>query len=145
MDLGAHPMYLSRWMLGKPKRIQSMFNCRTGWQVEDNAVCTIEFENKAICLSETSLVSPMTPAILEVYGTNGVILAEGASLRMRTKGMDDWTTPELPENLPKPIRQWLDAIEKGTPVLFDEQAGRDLTELMEKAYMADKAAETIAF
>ena len=77
MDLGAHPMYLARWMLGAPKRIQSMFNDRTRHPVEDNSVSTIEFANKAIAISETSLVSPMTPQIFEVYGTKGVILATG--------------------------------------------------------------------
>ena len=35
MDLGAHPMYLSAWMLGNPVRIQSMFTNKTGHAVED--------------------------------------------------------------------------------------------------------------
>ena len=41
MDLGAHPMYHSAWMLGTPKRIQSMFCNLTGHQVEDNTISTI--------------------------------------------------------------------------------------------------------
>lgn len=57
-------MYLARWMLGAPKRIQSMFNDRTGHPVEDNSVSTIEFANKAIAISETSLVSPYDAADL---------------------------------------------------------------------------------
>ena len=57
MDLGAHPMYLASWMMGRPKRIQSMFNNITNRAVEDNSVSTIEFTNGAIVISETSLVA----------------------------------------------------------------------------------------
>ena len=141
MDLGAHPMYLARWMLGKPKRIQSMFNNLTPHPVEDNSVCTIEFENGAIAISETSLVSPMTPSILEVYGTKGVIMAAGKEIRMITAesqrlSADGWFTPKLPEDIAPPLRQWIDSVLYGKPVLFDLEAGRQLTELMEKAYIA---------
>ena len=58
MDLGAHPMYLSAWMLGNPVRIQSMFNNKTGHAVEDNSISTIEFENGAIAVSETRSSRP---------------------------------------------------------------------------------------
>ncbi len=150
MDLGAHPMYLARWLLGKPTRIQSMFNDRTGHAVEDNAVCTIEFENNAIAISETSLVSPMTPAIMEVYGTKGVIMAVDQQVRFKTVESDrsladGWLTPKLPEELPHPIRQWIDAILYGKPILFGPTEGRELTELMEAAYRAHREKREFAF
>ncbi len=150
MDLGAHPMYLARWLLGQPTRIQSMFANLTGHAVEDNSVCTIEFENKAIAISETSLVSPMTPAILEVYGTKGVIMACDKDIRMITEESrkltkDGWFTPKLPESLPHPIRQWIDSIEKGEPVRFGVEEGRQLTELMENAYIADRERREVEF
>ncbi|NLG25249.1 MAG: Gfo/Idh/MocA family oxidoreductase [Clostridiales bacterium] len=150
MDLGAHPMYLSRWMLGKPTRIQSMFNERTGHPVEDNAICTIEFENKAIALSETSLVSPMTPAIFEVYGTRGVILAVDDDIRIQTADTNrlvagGWVTPKLPAALPHPIRQWIDSILTGAPVRFGLKEGRDLTELMQAAYVANAERREVTF
>ncbi|MBR3734389.1 MAG: hypothetical protein IKN07_00770, partial [Lachnospiraceae bacterium] len=34
----------------------------------------IEFENKAIAIAETSLISGMNPEMLEVYGTKGMLL-----------------------------------------------------------------------
>ncbi len=151
MDLGAHPMYLSRWLLGKPTRIQSMFNNYTVRPVEDNSVCTIEFENKAIAISETSLVSPMTPQILEVYGTNGVIMAVDGSLKLRTKESmkiikDGWIEiTKLPEDLPHPIRQWIDSILYGKEVRFGVEEGRQLTEIMENAYIADREKREVAF
>ena len=54
MDLGAHGMYLCRWLLGPPKRIVSVFNTVTGRAVDDNTVSVIEFENGAIAVNETS-------------------------------------------------------------------------------------------
>jgi predicted dehydrogenase len=114
-----------------------MFNDRTGHAVEDNAVCTIEFENKAIAVSETSLVSPMTPAILEVYGTKGVVMAIDDDVRLRTQESGSvWSKPELPEALPHPLRQFLDSVLYGKEILFGLTEGRELTELMEKAYIA---------
>ena len=143
MDLGAHPMYLARWMLGKPTRIQSMFNNLTPHPVEDNSVCTIEFENKAIAISETSLVSPMTPAILEVYGTRGVIMAVNDDIKMITEDSQKlikggWFTPQIDADLPMPLRQWIDSILYGKEVRFGLQEGRQLTELMEQAYISDR-------
>ena len=91
MDLGAHPMYLARWILGKPVRISAIFNSRTGYAVEDNAVCTIEFENKAIAVAETSLISGLNPEMLEVYGTKGVLLCADDTVRLRTVESDGWT------------------------------------------------------
>jgi len=142
MDLGAHPMYLSRWILGKPVRIQSMFANLTGHEVEDNSVCTIEFENKAIAISETSLVSPMTPTMLEIYGSKGVILSADDDVKYITRENRElveggWVKAKLPPDLPHPIRQFIDGVLYGAKIEFDEIAGRELTELMEAAYIAD--------
>lgn len=143
MDLGAHPMYLTRWLAGcKPTRVLSMFNDRTNRPVEDNAVCLVEYENGMIAVAETSLVSPMSPQSMEVCGEKGVILAEGRDkLRMRTKtltssGKDGWIELDCGKDLPSPIRQFLDSVLYGKPVLFGTKEGRELTELMQRAYEA---------
>ena len=150
MDLGAHPMYLSRWILGKPTRISSMFNARTGHPVDDNAVCTIEFENKAIAISETSLVSGMNPQLLEVYGTEGVVMAVDDVLRLRTRDSmkyveGGWIDIKMPADEPLPLRQFLDSVLYGKPVQFGLQEGRDLTEMMEKAYLSDREHREVTF
>lgn len=150
MDLGAHPMYLSSWILGKPTRITSMFNNKTPHPVEDNSVCTIEFENKAIAISETSLVSPMAPVMMEIYGTDGVILCVDDDVRIKTretvaKVEGGWVKPKLPEELPHPIRQWLDGVLYGKEIRFGTAEARALTELMEGAYIADKEGKTYTF
>ena len=111
---------------------------------------TIEFANKAIAISETSLVSPMTPQIFEVYGTKGVILAVDKNIRMMTEKTRDlveggWIVPKLPEALPHPVRQWLDSVLYGAPVRFGLAEGRQLTELMEKAYIAHREKREVEF
>lgn len=150
MDLGAHPMYLSRWFLGKPNRIQSTFSFHTGHAVDDDAVSVIGFESGAVAISETSLVSPLTPKMMEVYGTNGVILCQGKTLKMKLVGLeskdnDGWIEPKLPAADPMPIRQWLNSVLYGAPVKYGLEEGRQLTELMENAYKAHELKKEIQF
>ena len=150
MDLVAHPMYLSRWILGRPARISSMFNTRTGHPVDDNAVCTIEFENKAIAISETSLISGLNPELLEIYGTKGVLMSSDTALRLRTRDTAQyvnggWVDLKALPDQPLPLRQFIDSVLYGKPVQFGLQEGRDLTEIMENAYIAHKEHREVAF
>lgn len=150
MDLGAHGMYLAHWLLGEPVRIQSMFNNLTDVPVDDNAICTIEFANKGIAITETSLVSPMAPTTLEIYGTKGVAMYSDNEVKFRndftSKYVEGgWVTPKLPEELPHPIRQFIDGVLYGKEIVFDTKEARMLTLLMEKAYIADKERKEIAF
>lgn len=150
MDLGAHGMYLSHWLLGNPVRIQSMFNNFTSVPVDDNAISTIEFENKAVSIAETSLVSPMTPTRLEVYGTKGVVMYENDDVKFQNEFTQKyveggWVKPKLPKELPHPIRQFIDGILYGKKILFGTSEARMLTNLMEKAYVADKEKREVKF
>ena len=145
MDLGAHPMYLARWILGKPVRISSLFNARTGYAVEDNAVCAIEFENKAMAVAETSLISGMNPEMLEVYGTKGVLICFDDTVRMRTSDSPEWKEITPPAGEPLPLRQFLDSALYGKPVQYGLKEGRELTELMEAAYRSHREHREITF
>ena len=150
MDLGAHGMYMANWLLGEPVRIQSMFNNYTDVPVEDNSVCTIEFANKAIAIAETSLVSPFTPVMLEVYGTKGVILCVNDDVKFQTadtaKLVDGgWVKAKLPEALPHPIRQFIDGVCYGKEIIFGTKEARTLTDMMEKAYIAYKENREVKF
>lgn len=150
MDLGAHPMYLSRWFLGKPVSIQSSFFCHTNRTVEDDAISMIRFENGALAVAETSLVSPYTPRICEVYGTKGVIMSENGKLRIRIDALENaanggWIEAKLPQARTEPIRQFVDSVLYGKKVSFGVQEGRELTELMENAYLADREKGVIFF
>jgi 1,5-anhydro-D-fructose reductase (1,5-anhydro-D-mannitol-forming) len=148
MDLGAHPMYLSRWILGEPAQITSMFNNYTGREVEDNAVSVIEFKNKAVAIVETGFVSSNSPFSLELYGTAGSLMIGGPENKVQfisntTKG---WIAPEeLPQALPKAIDQWVKGILEETEIYFGLEDGIQLTELMEAAYISHREGRVVKF
>ncbi|NLO83010.1 MAG: Gfo/Idh/MocA family oxidoreductase [Clostridiales bacterium] len=150
MDLGCHPMYLASWFLGKPARITSMYNYFTGRAVEDNAVCAIEFKNKAVAIVETSLVTYRTPGSLEIYGTEGTLIAIGRDVKLISEKMPEkfkgWVSPQdLPKPLDPPLKQWVDAITLGTPIRYDLEEGTKLTELLEASYIAHKEKREVEF
>jgi len=141
MDLGCHPMYTAAYLLGKPRRIASMFNnnCAPP-KVDDNSVCVVEFENKAIAVLETSFVSPYQANCFELLGSEGAIVQIGNEIKVRSdkKLAEGWFIPDkMPETQPAAIRQWLDGIICGTPITFDIDMGIALTELLENAYISD--------
>jgi len=148
MDLGCHPMYTASYLLGKPKRITSMFNnsCAPAG-VDDNSVSVVEFENKAIAVLETSFVSPYQAGCFELLGTEGAIVQVDNIIKVRSNQFKEgWFLPEkLPSPLPVSIRLWLDGIEKGHSIPFDTDMGTALTNLMENAYISDKEQKIISF
>ncbi|MDE0037145.1 MAG: Gfo/Idh/MocA family oxidoreductase [Gammaproteobacteria bacterium] len=150
MDLGAHGMYLSRWLLGAPKRIVSVFNTVTGRAVDDNTVSVIEFENGAIAVNETSFTGFGGSYSLEIDGTEGGyrMLSPGEGVEVRSRHLDGngWQRPEqLPQALAKPIDQWVAGCVHGTPIEFGLADAIQLTELMAAAYVADGEARSVSF
>lgn len=140
IDLGAHPMYLLEWLLGKPKTVTSTFTDVTGRGVEDNAVSLLEFENGAIGVSETGFVSWGDPLVWEISGRDGWLIMTDSEIRYHTRTQSDWIAPELPVNAPHPIDYFVDTVVHGradTRYTIDEAVA--LTELMEAAY---KSART---
>ena len=140
MDLGAHPMYLGRWICGQPKRISSTFLYTTGLKVEDNAVSVVEFENGVIGVMETSLIAKDCPFTMEITGTEGTLyLGDQVDRRLKIKSTkledkEKWHSPKLPKALPSAMQMWMNGICNNDPIPFDTEAGTQLTELMEYAY-----------
>ena len=150
MDLGAHGMYLCRWLLGPPKRIVSVFNTVTGRAVDDNTVSVIEFENGAIAVNETSFTGFGGCYSLEIDGTEGGyrMLSPGEGVQVRSKHLEPsgWRKPEeLPEAHPKPIDQWIAGCVHDTPIEFGLAEAIGLTELMEAAYAAEGEGRSVSF
>lgn len=152
MDLGAHPMYLARWLLGQPQSISSLFNSYTGHTVEDNAVSLIEFTNKTIAIIETGFVSSHSPFSLELYGTEGSLLVGGPEDQVHLRSniingaVPGWIMPfELPKALPSPIQQWVKGITEGGEIHFGLEEGLQLTELMVHAYRSHRENRKVYF
>ena len=118
--------------------------------IEDNAINLVEFKNKAIAMVETSFVTPVSPWAVELYGTKGMLLGTDGNVRLstpETRKLRDGAIEitKLPKALPSPLSTWFDAIEKGTPVVFDIKAGIGLSELLEGAYISHKNQTIHAF
>jgi len=149
MDLGCHPMYTAAYLLGRPKRIASMFNtscCPP--PADDNAVSVVEFENKALAVLETSFVSPWSADCFELLGTEGALIKMGPEVKVRSKqfGIDGWVIlDKLPDALPSAMEMWFEGIENGAPIPFDTERGEALSELLEKAYISDREQRIAEF
>ena len=115
MDLGAHPMYLTAWLMGKPACISSAFTYVTGREVEDNAVCVMKYPSGAIAVTETGFTSAASPNTLELHGTAGTLTITDDAIRLHSRklegGLGGWVTqPRLPKALPDPITQCVEGV-----------------------------------
>lgn len=147
MDLGAHGMYLARWLLGKPRRIVSVFSNITERAVEDNAVSVIEFENGAIGINETSFVAYPDSYSLELDGTEGGVRMlspkDGVEVRSDHLDKNEWhKVEELPDRSISPIDQWISGCLNGTEIEFGIEEAVQLTELMDAAYCSHTSGES---
>lgn len=149
IDLGAHGMYLSRWLLGKPIKINSTFNKLSGREVEDNAISVIEFENKALAINETSFVSWGGSYTVEVDGTKGgFLMASSNDVRVRYGADKNWHAAEsMPVDEESPIPRWLNSIINRNKADFGMgiDAAVELSEMMEAAYLSHKQQRTVLF
>lgn len=144
MDLGCHPMYQLAAICGKPKRISGMFNAPLGSKVDENAVSIIEFENGIIGISETGFDSYYSPYRLEVYGTDGSVIAENGKISVKTRETaelsDEPIIPKCENDDESPLMKFINACIDGTGT--PEGLGIDmaiaLTELLENAYISNK-------
>lgn len=147
MDLGAHPMYLLGWFLGRPKHTASIFTEVTKRGVEDNAVSVMTFENGAIGVSETGFVSYGDPFTLEISGTKGYVHLQGDVLRYRSEGTGkEWVTVEKPDlTSARPVAYWIDSIRNNTEnTLFGIDEAVLLTEFMDAAYRSHEEGKIVA-
>ena len=147
MDLGAHGMYLARWLLGKPRRVVSVFSNITERAVEDNAVSVIEFENGAIGVNETSFVAYPDSYSLEIDGTEGGVRMlsprDGVEIRSDHLDANGWNkVEELPDRSAAPIDQWISGCLDGTAIEFGIEEAVQLTELMDAAYRSHNTGDS---
>jgi len=117
IDLGAHGMYLTEWILGMPVKASSEFTVSCELEsvkeknldkAEDNAVTVMSFENGAIAVNETGFVSNYSPVTFEVYGEEGYVRMVGNRVAKCTKATDGVEVEvAVGKNNPLPIVQFL--------------------------------------
>lgn len=117
IDLGAHGMYLTEWILGMPIKASSQFTVSCELDsvkeknvdgVEDNAVTVMSFENGAIAINETGFVSNYSPVVLEVFGEDGYVRMVGNRVVKCTKATSGAEIAiEVGADRPSPLVQFL--------------------------------------
>ncbi len=146
-DLGCHRMDVIRWMMGEPKKVMAIINNFTGnYPIDDNSATIIEFANKGIGVVDVAFVHRSGPNPFELYGTEGSLTLGFGQVSLTTRKLSDDQIKQYiangPEGLPSPMQQWINAIVDDTPMTISIKDGRNLTELLQAAYMSasqDKA------
>jgi len=138
IDLGCHPMYLARLLLGMPQSVSASYGYVTGRKVEDNAVATLQYDNGAVAIVEAGFVNTYSPFVIEVHGTDGSLLFSDhdGKLLLRTvrsaEATQQWQEQtNWPEAKPTAFDQWVSHIEQGTKATENIRIATDLTKLME--------------
>ena len=117
IDLGAHGMYLTDWVLGVPVAAASAFTkaCERADVaamnpdgVEDNAVTVMSYANGAIAINETGFVSGCGPTVFEVHGENGFVRMENDRV-VKCTGTTGGQPVEVPLEAgdPQPLEQFV--------------------------------------
>jgi 1,5-anhydro-D-fructose reductase (1,5-anhydro-D-mannitol-forming) len=148
VDLGCHPMYLTRLFLGAmPDRVTALFGHLTDRPVEDNAVAVLGLRSGALGVVEAGFVNRDSPFSIEVHGTDGSLFYGTPEPRLlcRTSsdGSDTWTEVPIPEDAPSPFEQWIGHIEDGSKAVENLAMAVDLTTLMEAAMRSARTGETV--
>ncbi len=147
IDLGAHPMYILAWLLGKPASVSSVFTEITGHSVEDNAVSVLRFTSGAIGVSETGFVSRSDKNGIEISGTDGFIRQTGNEVYAAFKSEDnEWKKLEVEEkNMPSPLAYFLGVLSGDEDKnLYNIDDAVLLTEIMVAAYKSHKEKREVA-
>ena len=152
-DLGCHTVDVMRWFMGKPKSVVAKINTFSdAYPIDDNSVIVVEFESKALGILDTAWVQRSGPNTMEIYGTKGYIGRDpngGLLLRstdLEAEGIQGYIKPaRMPDNLPMPMEQWVSAILHGTEMTITVEDGRNLTEMLERAYEAAREGREVTF
>ncbi|MDP9698024.1 putative dehydrogenase [Paenibacillus intestini] len=151
IDLGCHPMYLTRLFLNQPiTDVSAHFGYITGKEVEDNAVATLSTSTGAIGVVEAGFVNSHSPFTIEVHGTEGTMLygTPDSTLLIRTKVAEgqytDWTELPVAENVESAFNQWVGHIQNDTEDSANINMAMELTRLIEAANRSAKEGKRIA-
>jgi 1,5-anhydro-D-fructose reductase (1,5-anhydro-D-mannitol-forming) len=148
VDLGCHPMYLTRLFLGEmPERVTALFGHLTARPVEDNAVAVLSLRNGALGVVEAGFVNRNSPFSIEVHGTDGSLFYGVPQPRLLLRTSGDGAAKEMevpiPGDAPSPFEQWVRHIEDGTTAAENIALAVDLTTLMDAAMRSARTGQTV--
>ena len=140
IDLGAHPLYLARHLVGLPESVSATYGYFTGRDVEDHAVVTLKYGSGAIAVAEVSFIDQPSTWELEIHGDRGMARVEMPEMQLRIRRAmanrrerSEWEAFDVPEDAPSPFDQWVACVESGTKNPANLALAFDLTRLAEAA------------
>lgn len=159
LDLGCHGFYLLPHLCGTPKKVSCLMNELYGTGSDEISTTVIEFENGAIGTAHTSFVSYRLDNMLEIIGTEGILVISGTNktnfrVLMQSKHVMGY------ENLaPVPAEdfamddkipsaefvKWVADKDRQNLPYYDIEAAISLTRLIECAYSSAKEQKTIVY
>jgi predicted dehydrogenase len=147
IDLGCHPVYLTRLFLGMPESVSAHYGYVTGKEVEDNAITVFKYANGALGIAEAGFVNSHSPFSIEIHGTDGTLLygtPEG-KLLLRSSKLEGqgWAEQALPANREGAFAQWVNHIKNGTTADENIALAVDLTKLMEASNESVKRNQAV--
>lgn len=157
-----HPIYLTRYFLGRPQSVSATYGYVTGRAVEDNAALSLRYANGAIGIAETSFSARYSPFSVEIHGTEGSLLYDQLGigefigvtkphdpetalygmhrmLRVRSTKLSDaqheWMQQRIPDKSdpPSAYSQWVRHISDGTHPTENNELALDLTAIVDAA------------
>lgn len=149
IDLGCHPMYLTRLFLGEmPSEISAQFGYVTNREVEDNAVALLRGTDGALGIVEAGFVNAHSPFTIEVHGTEGTLLygTPESKLLLRTSKSeaDSWEEITLPDHKESAFHQWINHIQNDTIASENILLAKELTILMEASNRSVREGKSIS-
>jgi predicted dehydrogenase len=150
IDLGCHPMYLTRLFLGLPESVSANYGYVTGKEVEDNAVVILRYPNGALGIVEAGFVNDHSPFSIELHGTKGSLFYGTPESKLIYRSSlapelaKEWIEVKLPAPAQSAFEQWVEHIELGTIATVNLQLALDLTKLMEAANVSVKLNRAVS-
>lgn len=149
IDLGCHPMYLTRLFLGEPVSVTANYGYVTGKEVEDNAVAVLRYENGAVGVVEAGFVTAHSPFAIEIHGTEGSLLygTPEDKLLVRSNLIEassqGWVELPVPDSIPGAFDQWVNHVNDNTTGDDNIALALELTRLMEAANLSAKHGRAV--
>lgn len=146
IDLGCHPMYITRVLLGMPRAVTASYGYVTGKEVEDNAVALLQYDGGAIGIAETGFVTGQSPFMIEIHGANGSIMygMPDGQIRIRlNEGDGEWNMIPFDEPIPNMFEQWVDYVLRREANPDNVNMALDLTKLMEAANQSAASGKSV--
>ena len=153
MNQGIHGVDLLQYIVGPAKKIKSIVKTLDhNIEVEDTAVCALEFENGAIgTITASTAVNPGFDREIRIYGTRGCIFLkenklekviidgeEQAGEYFVASGSSNDAALVTEEEHAKQIRRFLKALDGKDVEYVNEREGKKAVEIIERIYWAGR-------